>query len=70
MRTERDEARYPGRGTWPRFRGRTGIVIMTNRDECGVAFGTVGYRADGSAKSGNVAWFKSYEMRRLPPEAA
>lgn len=43
---------------------------MTNRDEYGVAFGTVSHRADGSAKGDNVAWFKSHEMRRLPPEAA
>lgn len=29
---ERDEFLYPGKGTWSRFRGRTGTVVSVNRD--------------------------------------
>jgi len=33
VRIERDETRYPPRGTWPRFRGRRGTVVATNLGE-------------------------------------
>jgi len=48
VRVERAETRYPSKGTWPRFRGRTGTVVEINRDrkrphliEYGVVFGKV-----------------------------
>ena len=63
---ERDQTRYSSKGTWPQFRGKTGTVIMVNRGEFGVAFGTISYRADGSLKSGNVAWFKANEQTGEP----
>jgi ribosomal protein L21E len=38
VRIERDEIRYPSKGTWPQFRGRTGTVVEVNADEYGVVF--------------------------------
>jgi hypothetical protein len=76
IRIERDETRHPSKGTWPRFRGRTGTVVEVNTDrqrphltEYGVALGNVSPRTDGrgafnyDAKS--VAWFKAYEVQRV-----
>jgi ribosomal protein L21E len=31
VRVERDEQRYPSRGTWPQYRGRAGTVVSVNR---------------------------------------
>ena len=73
VRIERDETRYPSRGTWPQFRDRTGTVVLINRDrkrqarnEYGVTFAKVGVRADRQAtfnwNSAAVTWFKSYEL--------
>jgi ribosomal protein L21E len=39
VRIERDETRYPSKGTWPRFRGKTGTVVEINLGEYGVAIG-------------------------------
>ncbi|KUH86476.1 MULTISPECIES: hypothetical protein [unclassified Mycobacterium] len=79
VRIERDETRWPSKGTWPQFRGKVGTVVEANRDrkrphliEYAVALGKVTPRNDGrggfnyDAKS--VAWFKDYEMRRVTPE--
>lgn len=73
VRVERDETKYPSRGTWPQFRGRTGTLIEVNRaggglPEYGVVFGTVTPRTDGRgaySHSDIVTWFKSYELRVL-----
>lgn len=74
IRVVRDETRYPSRGTWPQFRGRTGTVVEINRDrhrphltEFGVVFGAVHPRSDGRGAftwSGNepITWFKGYEL--------
>jgi hypothetical protein len=55
---QRDETRYPSKGTWPQFRGKTGAVIEINRagrgaTEYGIAFGKVQRVA---------AWFKAHEL--------
>ncbi len=71
VRVERDETRYPSRGTWPWFRGRTGTVVEINVDgkrphltEYGVIFGATRRRPDGSLHgAGAVTWFKGYEVR-------
>ncbi len=58
VRIERDETRYPSKGTWPRFRGRVGTVVEINADrqrphltEYGVAFGKVWPRPDREESS-------------------
>jgi hypothetical protein len=73
IRVERDETRYPSRGTWPQFRGKTGTVVEINRDrkrphltEYGVSFGKTRTRPDGSLHGDDtVTWFKVYEMAAL-----
>ena len=35
---QRDEKKYPSRGTWPRFRGKRGTVTGTSHGEIGVVF--------------------------------
>ncbi|MEM6108476.1 hypothetical protein AAHS21_19920 [Mycobacterium sp. 050272] len=72
VRIERDETRYPAKGTWPRFRGKTGTVIEVNADgkrphltEYGLAFGSVSRRPNGSLSSSNVTWFRAHELRPL-----
>jgi hypothetical protein len=80
VRIERDESRYPSKGTWPQVDGRTGTVVEINRDrehpertEWGVAFGTVTRRTDGRGafnNTGVVTWFKSYELVLIRREAA
>ncbi|BBX04315.1 hypothetical protein BST36_17360 [Mycolicibacterium moriokaense] len=73
VRIERDETRYPSKGTWPRFRGKVGTVVEVNEDrnrphlnEYGVALGKVTERTDGRGRfrynATSVAWFKAHEM--------
>jgi hypothetical protein len=73
VRIERDETRYPTKGTWPQFRGKTGTIVAINVDrkhphltEYGVAFGKTRQRAgrpDGSLiGDGIVTWFKAHEL--------
>lgn len=66
VRIERDETRYPSKGTWPRFRGRTGVVVEFNLGEVGVCFTKVTPRSDGRGKfrydTTSVAWFQPYEV--------
>lgn len=77
VRIERDETRYPSRGTWPQFRGKTGTVVEINTDrkrphltEYGVVFGKAKERRDrpGSFSwSGDESqtWFKAHEISVL-----
>jgi hypothetical protein len=73
VRIERDETRFPSRGSWPQFRGRTGTVVEVNRDrnnalrtEFGVVFGSVTQRRDrpGAPVYANdsVVWFMAHEL--------
>ncbi len=75
VRIERDETRYPSKGTWPEFRGKTGTVIEVNHDrqqphltEYGIAFGKVWPRPDRPGtlnfSDSNLTWFKLHEIRR------
>jgi hypothetical protein len=84
VRVERDETRYPSKGTWPEFRGRTGTVVEINvdqkrprRTEYGVVFGKVQHRTDGRGAfswSGNerITWFGAHEItsREVPQRHA
>jgi len=74
VRIERDETRYPSKGTWPEFRGRTGTVIEINVDrkrprltEYGVIFSATRKRPNRPvcAASGEAitTWFKVHELR-------
>jgi hypothetical protein len=70
VRIERDETRYPSKGTWPQFRGRRGTIVLINGDEYGVVFGKVWPRADRPGVlrwSGEdvITWFKAYELARI-----
>lgn len=75
VRIERDETRYPSRGTWPELRGRVGTVVEINEDrkrpqltEYGVSFGPTRCRPDGSLHGDDVVtWFKLYEITALAP---
>lgn len=66
VRIERDEARYPSRGTWPQLRGKAGTVVEHNLGEVGVSFGSVKPRTDGRGRfrwnSEDVYWFQPYEV--------
>lgn len=71
VRVDRDEGRYPSRGTWPQFRGKSGTVVEINRGmrsgptEYGVIFGRVRqteHRHSGLAYSGSPTWFKAEEI--------
>ncbi len=33
VRIERDEARWPSKGAWPQFRGKTGMIVQVNLDQ-------------------------------------
>jgi hypothetical protein len=77
VRIERDETKYPPKGTWPRFRGKTGTVVEINVDrkrphltEFGVVFGKVRKpNKDGSiAAASETTWFKLYEMAGVAAE--
>ena len=46
VRIERDETIYPAKGTWPQFRGCTGIVVEINLGESGVVFSKASPRED------------------------
>lgn len=75
VRIERDEARYPSRGSWPRFRGKTGTVVEINRDEYGVVFSKVWPREDRPGVlrwSGQqpVTWFRTHELKRVAEGSA
>jgi len=75
VRIERDETRYPSKGTWPQFRGKVGTVVEINRDrkrphltEYGTVFGAKRQRPNGSLHGSEViTWFKCYEMTALAP---
>ena len=64
VRIERDETRYPSKGTWPQFRGRIGTVVEINLGEYGVVFGKVRKpRSNGSIAMAEAVWFQPYELR-------
>lgn len=50
---ERDEKKYPARGTWPLFRGKKGVVTGASGGEYGVSF---------SGGSSADAYFKPHEL--------
>jgi hypothetical protein len=73
---ERDETRYPSKGTWPIFRGKTGTVVQINKDrkrphltEYAVTFGKVRKPNEhGTIPVGpDTYWFKAHEMRNIGP---
>ncbi|KRD08622.1 hypothetical protein ASE48_08655 [Mycobacterium sp. Root265] len=51
---QRDEKKYPARGTWKQFRGKKGVITCINTDEFGVSFAPGGGNTD--------AYFKGYEL--------
>ena len=69
VKIERDEIRYPSKGTWPRFGGKTGTIVEVNLGEYGVCFGKVTPRRSRPGSfdwdSADVAWFQPYELKVL-----
>jgi hypothetical protein len=60
VRVERDEVKYPPKGTWRNYRGKTGTVTGTSHGEVGVVFCTdKSFTTDMRAD----AWFQRYELR-------
>lgn len=57
VKIERDEKRWPSRGTWPRYRGKTGTVSALNPE-----FGEVAVKLDGGSRS---TWFLHFEVAAL-----
>jgi hypothetical protein len=55
---QRDESRYPPRGTWSQFRGKTGIVVEVNQAGGGATEYGVGF---GKARR-VAAWFLAHEL--------
>lgn len=63
VRIERDETRFPAKGTWREYRGKIGTVVEVNRScpttsepEIGVAFG---------ATPRTEAWFLPHAVKRI-----
>lgn len=65
VRVERDERRWPSKGTWPKYRGREGTVVAISRSdgEYGVSF---------NRSHDNITWFALHELVAAgkPSEAA
>jgi hypothetical protein len=60
---ERDEKLYPPRGSWPRFRGKVGVVVVpANYGEVGVA---VARPSTPLADLRAEAWFLPHELTVL-----
>jgi hypothetical protein len=71
VRVERDETRYPSKGTWPRFRGKTGTVVEVNNGPGGpTEYGVVFRTAPAGPwrkwwSGGEATWFKLHELTPL-----
>jgi hypothetical protein len=65
VRVERDEERWPPKGSWRTYRGREGTVVTVNRTdrEYGVSFVKVRDRGDGSLAGPDApTWFAEHEL--------
>ena len=63
VRIERDETKYPSKGTWPQFRGRTGTVVEFNLGEIAIGKTLPASGRRGGNMAGNaVTWFRPYEL--------
>jgi hypothetical protein len=58
VRIGRDETKHPSRGSWPRFRDKTGTIVEVNRAGRGATEYGIGF---GKSKRSD-AWFKGYEL--------
>jgi hypothetical protein len=68
VKVERNEVRYPSRGTWPRYRGRIGTVVHSNQQgEIGVAFKATWRGENNELKwqGSDTTWFLPHELIRL-----
>lgn len=72
VRIERDEKRYPSKGSWPFYRGKAGTVVEVNDGPGGpVEYGVVFRKPPAGPwrkwwNSASVAWFKGYELETGP----
>ncbi len=71
VRIERDEVRYPSKGTWPRFRGKTGTVVEINDGPGGpTEYGVIFRTAPAGPwrkwwSGGEATWFTLHEITPL-----
>lgn len=67
VRIARDEKLHPPRGTWSRYSGKPGIVVMTRDEEVGVEVGVAqpryNERHELQYDHARVAWFRQHELR-------
>ncbi|AIK67768.1 hypothetical protein PBI_EQUEMIOH13_53 [Mycobacterium phage Equemioh13] len=54
---ERDETKYPAKGTWKQFRGKTGVITAVIR-----GVGDTEYGVSFSKDMHSDAYFKRYEL--------
>lgn len=59
VKVQRDESRWPSRGTWPRFRGRVGTVVQYVHGEYGVSWDANPH----PTKEGASSWFLPHELK-------
>lgn len=60
VRIERDEKKYPSRGTWRWYRGKTGVITCVNH----AGMGAWEYGVSFSKSQAADAYFKAYELER------
>lgn len=73
VRIERDEVKFPSKGTWPQYRGRIGTVVEINvdkdRPEYGVVFGAVVHNVKKGSYHGaggaTKTWFLARELTKV-----
>jgi hypothetical protein len=77
VRIERDETRWPAKGTWYELRGKVGTMIEINWDrkrphltEYGVVFGAIRAMPNGGIRAADgrdvTTWFHPWELSVIP----
>lgn len=62
VRVERDETRWPSRGSWPRYRGKTGTIVLATRQ------GIIVQLDDPADLSEPDSWFLPHELTPADPQ--
>ncbi|MQA14218.1 MAG: hypothetical protein GEV09_08610 [Pseudonocardiaceae bacterium] len=68
VRIERDEQLYPSKGSWPRYRGRTGTVVELNPTPTRTAPPEIGVSFNATPRTD--AWFQPHELAQMGALAA
>ena len=70
IRVERDEKKYPSRGTWRRYSGKTGYICIVDESSYGVVLTVTrppwrkdsGREHELSYDSDAILWFRPHEL--------